>query len=555
MGAVSETFFSSQCRRGYHIGRCRTWAFGRGAVPDRRSLEEPNMKSTRSLALGGLLLLCAGFFDSTAAQGKPEGEMRWAMYVTVAPVWFDPGESVIGVLTPFWILYAMHDALVKPMPGNHQTPSLAESWTVSADQKAYEFKLREGLKFHNGDPFTAEDVKFSFLRTKGAGARVLQEKVREVVAIDPYRVRFLLHEPFPDFMTYYGTLATGAGWIVPKKYFESVGADGFKKQPVGLGPYKFVSNTPGVELVMEAYEGYWRKVPSVKRLVYKSVPEATTRMAMLKRGEVDLAYLLDAPQAQDVKRDPNLKLAFSGGIGTFYLDFFDQWDPKSPWHDRRVRLAAMHAIDGRAVNEAENLGASRLTGSLVPRKFEFALPLEPYAYDPAKARQLLAEAGYPNGFDAGDLYPWPPYFSMVEAIGGYLGTVGIKTRMRTMERAAFYSALATKKLKGLCVCIDAVYGNASTRMAEVIPSDGAFAYGGYPDIDALYRQQARETDRKKREAMLHQIQRLLHERVRFGPIYDYIWPSGVSAKVAEPALMLIDPYPWSAPVEDVRLKK
>jgi len=211
------------------------------------------MKSTRSLALGCLLLLCAGFFDTTAAQGKPEGEMRWAMYVTVAPVWFDPGESVIGVLTPFWILYAMHDALVKPMPGNHQAPSLAESWTVSADQKAYEFKLREGLKFHNGDPFTAEDVKFSFLRTKGAGAKVLQEKVREVVAIDPYRVRFLLHEPFPDFMTYYGTLATGAGWIVPKKYFESVGADGFKKQPVGLGPYKFVSNTPGVELVMEAY--------------------------------------------------------------------------------------------------------------------------------------------------------------------------------------------------------------------------------------------------------------------------------------------------------------
>jgi peptide/nickel transport system substrate-binding protein len=278
-------------------------------------------------------------------------------------------------------------------------------------------------------------------------------------------------------------------------------------------------------------------------------------MAMLKRGEVDIAYLLDAPQAQDVKRDPNLKLAFSGGIGTFYVDFLDQWDPKSPWHDRRVRLAAMHAIDGRAVNEAENLGASRLTGSLVPRKFEFALALEPYAYDPAKAKQLLAEAGYPNGFDAGDLYPWPPYFSMVEAVGGYLGTVGIRTRMRTMERAAFYSALASKKLKGLCICIDAVYGNASTRMAEVVPADGAFAYGSYPDIEALYKQQARETDKKKREAMLHQIQRLLYERVRIGVIYEYIWPSGIGPRVADPALMLIDPYPWSAPLEDVRLKK
>jgi peptide/nickel transport system substrate-binding protein len=511
------------------------------------------MKTTRSLTLGCLLLLCAGLLETTAAQGKPEGEMRWAMYVTLAPAWFDPGESVIGVLTPFWILYAMHDALVKPMPGNHLTPSLAESWTVSADGKTYEFKLREGVKFHNGDPFTAEDVKFSFLRTKGAKA--LQEKVREVVAVDPYRVRFLLHEPFPDFMTYYGTLATGAGWIVPKKYFESVGSDGFKKQPVGLGPYKFVSNTAGVELVMEAYEGYWRKMPAVKRLVFKSVPEATTRMAMLKRGEVDLAYLIDTPQAQDVKRDPNFKLAFSGGIGTFYLDYLDQWDTKSPWHDRRVRLAANYAIDRKSVNEAETLGASRINGSIIPRTFEFALPIEAYPYDVAKAKQLLAEAGYPNGFDAGDLYPWPPYASMGETIGGYLGAVGIKTRIRTMERATFYSALASKKLRGLCVCINAVYGNAASRMAETVPSDGAFAYGGYPDIDALFKQQARETDRKKREATLHQIQRLLHERVRFGPIYDYIWPSGVSAKVAEPALMLIDPYPWSAPVEDVRLKK
>ena len=511
------------------------------------------MKTTRSLTLGCLLLLCTGLFDTTAAQGKPEGEMRWAMYVTLAPAWFDPGESVIGVLTPFWILYAMHDALVKPMPGNHLTPSLAESWTVSADGKTYEFKLREGVKFHNGDPFTAEDVKFSFLRTKGAKA--LQEKVREVVAVDPHRVRFLLHEPFPDFMTYYGTLATGAGWIVPKKYFESVGSDGFKKQPVGLGPYKFVSNTAGVELVMEAYEGYWRKMPAVKRLVFKSVPEATTRMAMLKRGEVDLAYLIDTPQAQDVKRDPNFKLAFSGGIGTFYLDYLDQWDTKSPWHDRRVRLAANYAIDRKSVNEAETLGASRINGSIIPRTFEFALPIEAYPYDVAKAKQLLAEAGYPNGFDAGDLYPWPPYASMGETIGGYIGAGGIKTRIRTMERATFYSALASKKLRGLCVCINAVYGNAASRMAETVPTDGAFAYGGYPDIDALFKQQARETDRKKREATLHQIQRLLHERVRFGPIYDYIWPSGVSAKVAEPALMLIDPYPWSAPVEDVRLKK
>ena len=511
------------------------------------------MRARRSVGLGLLCVLLAGApSDDAAAQAKPDGEMRWALYVTLSPAWFDPGE-VVGVLTPFWVLYALHDALVKPMPGNHLTPSLAESWTVSADQRVYEFKLREGLRFHNGDPFTAEDVKWSFQRAKGA--KLLHEKVREVAIADPYRVRFHLHEPWPDFMTFYGTLATGAGWIMPKKYVEQVGNDGFKKHPVGLGPYKFVSHTPGIELVMEAFEGYWRKMPSVKRLVYKSVPDPVTRLAMLKRGEVDLAYLLDAPQAQEVKRAANLTLAFSGGIGTFYLDFFDQWDAKSPWADKRVRLAANYAIDRQAVNEAENLGASRLTGNIVPRSFDFALPIEPYPYDPAKAKQLLAEAGYPSGFDAGELYPWPPYFSMGEAIGGYLGAVGIKTRIRTMERAAFYAALASKKLRGLCVCINAMYGNAASRMAETVPSDGAFAYGGYPDVDALYKQQARELDRKKREALLRQIQQVLHERVRFGPIYDYIWPSGVGPRVEDPALMLIDPYPWSAPLEEVRLKK
>ncbi|MBI2492870.1 MAG: ABC transporter substrate-binding protein [Candidatus Rokubacteria bacterium] len=514
------------------------------------------MNGRRSVA-GGLiaaltLVLLLGAAAPAAAQAKPDGEMRFAFYVTISPAWLDPGE-VTGFITPFWTLWALHDALVKTMPGKPMAPSLAESWTVSADQRVYDFKLREGLTFHNGDPFTADDVKFSFHRAKGY--KILKEKVRDVEVAGPHRVRIHLHEPWPDFMTFYGTMVAGHGWIVPRKYVERVGDDGFKKHPVGLGPYKFVSHTPGVEVVLEAFEGYWRKVPSVKRLVFKSVPEASTRAAMLKRGEVDLAYLLEVPQAQEVKRDPNLKLAFSGGIATFYLDFFDMWDPKSPWHDRRVRLAASHAIDRRTLNDAETLGASRPTGGFVPRKLEFALAIEPHAYDPAKARQLLAEAGFPNGFDAGELHPFPPYFSMGEAVAAYLQAVGIRTKMRTMERAAFISTWSAKKLRGVCLCITGVYGNAASRMSQYVPSDGLYAYGGWPDVDALYKQQARELDRKKREALLHQIQRTLAERVRFGLIYDYVWPSGVGPRVAEPALLLIDPYPWAAPYEELRLRK
>src|SRR5262249_30881502 len=189
------------------------------------------------------------FVGAAMAQSKPEGEMRWALYVTVPPAWFDPAE-VVGVITPFWVLYAMHDAVVKPMPGNLMSPSLAESWTVSPDQKTYDSRLRRGLNSQTGDPFTAEDVKFSFERAKN---KLLHDKVRDVVIVDPYRVRFVLHEPWPDFMTFYGTFVSGAGWVVPKKYMEQVGVEGFKKHPIGLGPYKFVSYTPGVELRSEEH--------------------------------------------------------------------------------------------------------------------------------------------------------------------------------------------------------------------------------------------------------------------------------------------------------------
>ena len=508
----------------------------------------------RVLVLIGWLwaLLSSPLLAAPGSLAEPTGEMSWALYVTISPAWFDPAEVAMVGLTPFWFCYALHDALVRPMPDNPMAPSLAESWTESADHTVYEFKLREGIRFHNGDPFTAEDVKFSFSRYK---SKILHERVREVEIVDPHRVRFHLHQPWPDFMTFYGTMATAAGWIVPKKYLEQVGDDGFRNHPIGLGPYKFVSHTPGVGLILEANEEYWRKMPQVKRLVLKSVVDASTRMAMLKKGEVDVAYYLDAAHAEDIKRDPKLRLAFSGGIGNSALHFLEgQWDPKSPWHDQRVRLAANYAIDRQAISEAETLGASIPTGSIIPREFEFALPIEPYPYDPVKAKQLLAEAGYPNGFDAGDLSPGPPFFARGEMVANYLAAVGIRTKLRTMERAAFQAAQNAKQLRGLAILGSGRYGNAATRIEEAVVSTGTFAWGGYPDLDELFRRQDVETDRGKREALLHQIQRLVHERAVFAPIFVFVWPSGVGPRVDESGLWLIKPYPWSAPYEEVRLK-
>src|SRR5215470_12080471 len=206
---------------------------------------------TRISVVSALLFIIFGSAGRASVADAASGQMTWAVHITIAPRWLDPGDAETAI-TPFIVLYALHDALVKPMPAGQTTPSLAESWTASPDWKTYDFVLR-AARFHNGDPVTPEDVKFSFERYKGGGAKLLKEKVKEVQVVDARRVRFVMKESWPDFMTFYGTTATGAGWIVPKKYVEKVGDEGFSKAPIGAGPYRFVSMTPGIDLTLEAF--------------------------------------------------------------------------------------------------------------------------------------------------------------------------------------------------------------------------------------------------------------------------------------------------------------
>jgi len=501
-----------------------------------------------------LWVIVMGFVVGFQQRGQAQSpdKLVFAYHVTISPSWFDPAEAPAQI-TPFGILYALHDAVVRPLPGERMAPALAASWTESPDGRMYEFKLRQGLRFHNGDPCTAEDVQYSFARYKGTGAKELQAKVTQVEVVDPLTVRFHLREPWPDFMTFYGTTATAAGIVVPKKYMEQVGVDGFQKAPVGLGPYKFVSYTPGGDLVLEAYEGYWRKVPNIKQLIMKSVPEGTTRLAMLKTGEADIAMALEGQVAEAVQRDPNFALVYTLHASSLWLEFPEQWDPKSVWADKRVRLAVNYALDRQAINEAACLGFCPPAGVIVPRVMEYALPAEPLPYNLQKAKQLLAEAGYPNGFDAGELTPIPPFFTVGEAVLNSLQAVGIRARMRTLERAAFLSAWREKKLRGLFVVGVGTAGNAATRVTELTCSQGAFAYGGYPDIDTLCQQQAVERDRARREALLHRIQQLSIERVMYTPIMDFRALVGLGPRIAEHALDTVPLYAFPA-WEDVRLK-
>jgi peptide/nickel transport system substrate-binding protein len=514
-------------------------------------------RSIRSRSILALVLLPSLFVMVLAAgpatAGAPEGQITWGVHVSLAPTWFDPAETP-GIITPFMILYALHDAMVKPMPGNPMAPSLAESWTASPDGLAYELVLRKGVKFHNGEQMTAEDVKFSFERYRGAAAASLKKRVAAVDVLDTQRVRFRLKEPWPDFMTFYGTPATGAGWIVPKKYVERVGEEGFKRAPVGAGPYRFVSFTPGVELVLEAFDQYWRKPPAVKRLVFKDIPDEATRLAALKRGEVDVVYSIRGALAEELQRTPGLALKPTIIPAPFWIVFLDQWDPKSPWHDRRVRLAANYAIDRRAINQAETLGHSKITWSIIPSSFEFFWQPPAYPFDPTKAKQLLAEAGYPRGFDAGAYYCDASYSNLAEAVTNYLKSIGIRTDLRPLERAAFFAQYREKKLSNMVQAGSGAFGNAATRIEAFVAAGGAYVYGSYPDIDGLFGEQAVEMDRNKRTATLQKIQQMMYDKVMFAHLWELAFLNGVGPRVAESGLGLITGHAYSAPYEDLKLK-
>jgi peptide/nickel transport system substrate-binding protein len=508
--------------------------------------------SRRTMMTGAVLALGVGVRGTALA--APQGELVWAIHTSLAPTWFDPAETP-GIITPFMVLYALHDAMVKPMPEGPLTPSLAESWSISENGLTVEFVLRNGAKFHNGDPVTAEDVKFSFERYRGSAHDLMKARVAAVEALDPGRIRFRLIEPWPDFLTFYSS-ATGAGWIVPKRYVERVGEAGFKQAPVGAGPYRFVSFTPGVELVLEAFDQFWRKTLSVKRLVFKVIPDEATRVAALKRGEVDIAYSIRGELAEDIRQTPGLTLKPTVGSAPYWVYFPEQWDPKSPWHDVRVRRAASLAINRDNINRALTLGHSHFTGSVMPENLEFFWQPPKPVFDLQKAKQLLAEAGYPNGFDAGEYYCNAAYANLGEAVLNDLQATGIRARLRPLERAAFFRGYTEKKFnKGFIQGASGAFGNAATRLEAFVVKGGAFVYGSYPEIDELFPKQAVELDVNKRRVLLEKMQQLLHEKAVYAPIWQLAFISAVGPRVAESGFGRIKGFVYTAPFEDLTLKE
>jgi peptide/nickel transport system substrate-binding protein len=285
------------------------------------------------------------------------------------------------------------------------------------------------------------------------------------------------------------------------------------------------------------------------------VPDDTTRLAMLKRGEADIAYSIRGPLAEELKRTPGLTLKPTSPTFTEWLTFTEQWDPKSPWADKRVRLAAALAVDRQALNESEYLGYAKVSSSIIPHAFQYYWPAPPFGYDPARAQKLVAEAGYPRGFDAGDITTDAVYAATAEAVINNFLPVGIRAKLRPLERAAFYKGDSEKSFKKVVRPGSAAPGNAATRIEAFVITGGIRAYGGYPDIDGLFREQAVELDLKKREALLHRIQQLMHERVMFAPILEYAYFVSIGPRVEYDAVNAIPANPYTAPYEDLRLAK
>ena len=277
---------------------------------------------------------------------------------------------------------------------------------------------------------------------------------------------------------------------------------------------------------------------------------------MLKKQEADVTYGLYGALGEEVRRDPNLKLEPVVIPATQWLVFAEAYhDPKSPWADKRVRLAANHAINRQAINEAETLGYSVDVGEYYPAQVSSgALSLEPYAYDPKKAKQLLKEAGHANGFDAGECAVDNVYAGVIEAVVNDLAAVGIRAKVRPMERAAHQAAYKEKTYKNLAYQGSGAYGNAASRLEAFMYSKGSQSWIKNAEIDQWYAQQAVERDRQETRSAAAPDAAKLYDEALFAPMWELGFLCASGPRMAVSGLGLIPLFAYSGPYEDVRLK-
>ncbi|HEX2277921.1 MAG: ABC transporter substrate-binding protein [Candidatus Tectomicrobia bacterium] len=497
-----------------------------------------------------------------ASSGAPKGKMVLAWHAGIASRWLDPQEHD-GTASPDNFTTILHDALIKNQGKVlYDHPALAEHFEFANDAKSATFRLRPGLKFHNGEPVTPADVKFTYEQYRGAKADVLKNMTQGIEVVDDRTVRFHFHRPFLDFPLIFGTAnVSGAGWIVPAKYYQQVGPDRFKQQPIGAGPYRLVRQEPGVRLEFEAFTDYYRPV-HVKSFTVLSVPEDATRAAMLERQEADIIYLVPGELIDTVRSMSGVMLA-PVLSGSWWLQFPGFQNPKNPFHDKRVREAVSLALDRRAINDAETGGMGKPTGNWINDDVQYALTWPEFEPNIPRAKQLMKEAGHANGFDVDWLTPVPNYFSRGERVIAQLREIGIRTRLQVMERGVFLQRMQSglKEWPGVQIIMNAArIGGSWANWYESMFTCGGFSAKDFfcvQELDAKFAQYQQSIDPAERQRLAEEIQRAILEEYYFVPVFRHAFVNAIGPRIAattwQDVFQTITTgyaYPW----EEIKLK-
>lgn len=404
-------------------------------------------------------------------------------------------------------------------------PALATSWEM-IDDTTWEFKLREGVKFHDGTPFTAQDVKWSYDRIMSAGAESGIRKIyvgwfKEVEIIDDYTVRLHFEASYPPALAQIASLPV----IMSKAQFETGGAEELGKKPVGTGPFKVVNWTVNESLELEANPDYWGGRPVIDEVVLRVIPDESTRIAEMLTGGVDA--LIDVPLARvgELANQPDITVTSKAGVLNFYLGLNTY---RSPFDNLKVRQAVAHAIDVQTMIDTILGGYGQHANSLVQStSFGWNPNLKPFEYDPDLSRRLLAEAGYPEGFQTVlDAAPgvWPATEETAEAIAGYLDEVGIKTQVQIGEFGDFFERYRANELEGLLL-----WGNIAPELDADIhvhlnfgcPPDARGLYWCSDETDQLIAATRAELDVEAREKTFWRIQEIFQDEVVAVPLWQY----------------------------------
>ncbi len=447
----------------------------------------------------------------TAATGATQAIKTLTVAQSADASTLDPQKQ--GKMPDMNILINMFDTLVTLDAKNQLAPGLATEWKV-VDPTTWEFKLRQGVKFHDGEPFNAEAAKFSIERLINPATKspiVELSYVKEVKVVDEYTIQLLLKAPdpiIPNKLTLFG------GVMVPPQYIKEKGDEYFSQHPVGTGPFKFVSWQKDNQVVMEANPDYWGGKPKVDRLVFRAIPNAADTLAALRTGEVDIAANITADAADQLQGVSDRKVVSGPGIRTYYLEIDTR--QAGPLADKRVRQAMNYAVDVDTLVKTVLGGHARRVATLVPQEnFGYNSQVQPYTYDPAKAKQLLADAGFPNGFET-TLDAQSIDKGVAEAISGQLAKVGIQAKVNLMESGTFTTKLLAGELGPLYYIGNTAWTlDAESNFQSYLKSDRRYNRWKNAQADQLVTTEETSVRPEERKAAFDQLQTLLKDEAPF----------------------------------------